>query len=460
MRPDNKQNYIFSRSAPATTELRGRTLLVAYKFPPHNTGVAHHRPEALYRYLHEYGWHCDVITAEREGTDPQVVQTVDNSWLRRSEESGSAASGLKRALKNSTHTGTAPLRRMLVQQAKLLLRLLPRWHDECAEWSYGIRNIILATARERGSQLLWTTVSPFSLAAVVISCARELGIPCVIDLRDPLPGYLHFPRGSRHWFYQALARADVVSLAAPCCITPELLAIRRGSTRPEPVVVVSGAWQDTQVPAEPCEVFRLLHAGILVDGGRSPQPLFEAVALLRERHPQLEQQLRMTFIGSDSHVVQDFPGYTAVQNMVEIQGQTPYEQVKEIMATSSMLLIIKLDGDEYSDALPAKMYDYLPYEAPVLSFGMSAGLQGPLLEWSNAGRWLGSSTEIADYIEEQYLVWQRDGVVRRPRRAAALEYLGQRRMAGEFASLFQSVLEGKPVERRTELPWQAQEGVD
>ncbi|MCB1218351.1 hypothetical protein KDL44_13255 [bacterium] len=453
MHPVPSDNYIFTETAQPSTEARGRALLVAYKFPPHDVGVAQHRPEGLYRHLGEYGWTCDVITAERPGTAADVVQTADRSWTRSVKEEGTAEAALKQRLTNGSRTGLGPFRRRLISNIKLLMRLQPKWHDEFAGWSYSIRETILTTARERGSEVLWVTCSPYTLAPVAVDCARKLGIPCVIDLRDPLPHYLHFPRGTGHWFYRALAAADAVTAAAPCCITEELLQVRTSAERPGIVEIPSGAWQHERVAMQPAEQFTLLHAGTLVGGGRSPQPLFEAVAMLRERIPELARDLRMLFIGGDSGVVRDFPGYEAVSSQVEIHGQKPYSEVKQLMATAAMLVIIKLDGDVYSDALPAKMYDYLAYEAPVLSFGMGAGLQGPLLEWSNAGRWLGSAAEIASFIEEHYRIWQRDGGVRRERNSEAIRYLGQPRMAGDFAAVFEAVKHGRAIKEMTVLPW-------
>jgi hypothetical protein len=451
-------NYIFTRCAVPAEKARGRALLVAYRFPPHDVGVAQHRPEALYRHLAEFGWDCDVITAQREGSAPGIIQTEDRSWVRTINEEGTAEAQLKQRLIKGSRTGFGPIRRSMLRQLKLLLRLQPRWHDEFAGWSYSIADTILATARERGSQVLWVTCSPYTLAPVAVRCARELGIPCVIDLRDPLPHYLHFPRGSGHWYYRALARADLISIAAPCCITSELLQVRSASRHPLPVQIASGAWQSEPVPARRSEQFRLLHAGTLANGGRSPQPLFEAVEILRKGRPEIAESLRITFIGADSEVVRDFPGYNSVNQMVEILGQTPYAEVQEMMAQASMLIMIKLDGDAYSDALPAKMYDYLPYEAPVLSFGMSAGLQGPLLEWSNAGRWIGEPEAIADFIEEQYLIWQSQKLVIRERRPEALAYLGQRRMAGDFAALFNALLDDTEINSLSTPPWQQSEG--
>ncbi|MCB1221166.1 MAG: hypothetical protein H7A35_14415 [Planctomycetales bacterium] len=453
MYPVPSDNYIFTNTAQSTTDARGRALLVAYKFPPHDVGVAQHRPEALYRHLADYGWQCDVITAERPGTPADVVQTPDRSWTRSVKEDGSAEAALKQKLIMGSRTGFGPFKRRIVSNVKLLMRLQPKWHDEFAGWSYSIEDTIMNTARERGSEVLWVTCSPYTLAPVAIKCARALGIPCVIDLRDPLPHYLHFPRGTGHWFYRALAAADAVTCAAPCCITRELLDVRASAKRPGIVEIPSGSWQHEHVAMQPSGKFTLLHAGTLVNGGRSPQPLFEAVAMLRERITEIANDLRIVFIGGDSGVVRDFPGYEAVSSQVEIHGQKPYAEVKKIMATASMLVIIKLDGDVYSDALPAKMYDYLPYEAPVLSFGMGPGLQGPLLGWSNAGHWLGSAAEIAAFIEEHYRQWQEQGVASRERNAEAIAYLGQSRMAGDFAAIFDAVKQDGPVDEMTVLPW-------
>lgn len=453
MKPVPSDNYIFTRCAEPSTRPQGRALLLAYKFPPHSVGVAHHRPEALYKHLHRFGWDCDVITAEREGTPDDVVQTPDRSWVRSIRQEGSPEAALKSRIGRNLHTGTGTVRREMIRRIKLLMRLSPKWHDEFAGWSYSIEDTIMETARERGSDVIWASCSPYTLAPVAVKCARKLGIPCVIDLRDPLPPYLHFPPGAGHWFYRALSRADAVTAASPCSITRELLEVRSGHLRSDVVTVPSGSWQDEKVAARKSDRFTLIHAGTLVDGGRSPQPLFEAVSLLADRLPSVREDLRMLFIGGDSQVVRSFPGYGAVSGMVELRGQTPYSEVKELMAHSAVLVIIKLDGEVYSDALPAKMYDYMPYEAPVLSFGMSGGLQGRLLEWSNAGRWLGTPADIASFIEDAYSEWKANGMVRRQRNAEAIEYLGQPRMAGDFAAIFSAVKEGRPLQERTDLPW-------
>ncbi|MEZ5339052.1 MAG: hypothetical protein R3F46_12445 [bacterium] len=453
MKPVPSDNYVFTHSAGPESTAGGRALLVAYKFPPHDVGVAHHRPEALYRHLGNHGWDCDVITAERPGTAEDIVQTVDRSWTRSVKESGSRESAIKQRMTRGSRTGLGPFRRRLLGQLKLLMRLQPRWHDEYAGWSYSIRETILATARERGSQLLWASCSPYTLAPVAISCGRELGIPVVIDLRDPLPDYLHFPRGTGHWFYRALAQADAITAAAPCCITRELLKVRARHTNPDVVVIPSGTWAAEVVEPLRSDSFTLLHAGTLVEGGRSPQPLFEAVARLAETDKGLRQDLRMLFIGGDSAVVRDFPGYEAVRDMVEIRGQVPYSEVQQLMRMAAMLVIIKLDGDIYSDALPAKMFDYLMYRSPILSFGMEPGLQAPLLDWSNGGLWLGSVEEIAQYIAFHYRQWKSEGLSTRERRREAMQYLSQQRMAADFAGVFEALRHGRPIPQADGPPW-------
>lgn len=434
-------------SAPLAAPRR-KVLMLAYYFPPHEA-VGSHRPEELYRRLPEFGWETILITAEREGTPPGVIQTPDRSWMRKVEEAERSGFSGNPLLQPAVRRGKGRLK-PLIAAAKGLLRLFPPWHDEYTGWSYRIADRAIEEGRRQRVDLVWATCNPFTLAPAALNIARALGVPCVIDLRDALPSYLSFPRGTGHWFYRALRRVDAVVSVAPCCLTPETLAVR--GDRPI-YQVISGAWRTERVPARKSDVFRIIHAGMLYRGQRRPEMLFQALAALAREFPEFHTDARLRFVGGETALIAQAPGYDEVAEMCELLPTTPYREVVEMMAESSVLLIINGDSYELLDPLPGKFYDYLPFEAPVLAYGGAGGALAEILAWSGSGQWMDSVAEITAFLRKYYLAWKADGVVRLPRDPAALDYLSARRMAAENAELFNALVEGRAPACRPKPPW-------
>ncbi len=418
-----------------------RALLLAYCVPPHPS-VASHRPEGLYRWLPEYGWETTVIAPEREGTPDGIIQTPDPSWFRRME-----SASLTREV---TRTRPGPLG-MLMKHTKRFLRRFPRWHDEFAAWSNSILARAIEEGRRRGVGLVWATCNPFSLAPVAMAVARALEVPCVLDLRDPLPENLLYTRGPDHWFYRALAQAQAVTLATTSCDTSMLRQVW-GARPVSPIL--SGMWRADPVPAQPSDRFTILHAGILYGGERDPGPLLRAAALLSKESDDFRAHARIQLVGADSDAVRRHPDYPSVADVCELVGQTPHSEVHAMMAAASALLILM--GEEWylRDAVPAKLYDYLPFEAPILAVGGEQGVLAHLLTWSGAGTWATKPEAIADFLRAYFHRWQADGVVRVHRRREALDYLTQRRMAAEFSEVFNATVEHRPIACHSTAPWE------
>lgn len=422
--------------------------MLAYYFPPHEA-VGSHRPYELYTRLPEFGWETIMMTAERDGAPPGVIQTPDRSWMRRVEEA--QQHGFRNPLlKPEVRHGTGRLK-PLIGRLKLWLRIFPPWHDEYTGWSYRLIDRAIAEGRRRNVDLVWATCNPFTLAPAALRIARALGVPCVIDLRDALPAYLSFPRGINHWFYRALRRVDAVVSVAPCCITPETLAARVD----RPIYqIISGAWRSERVPARQSHLFRIIHAGMLYRGQRRPEKLFQAMLALARELPEFRRDARLRFVGGETALIARASGYAEVADMCELLPVTPYREVVEMMAESSILLIINGDNYELVDPLPGKFYDYLPFAAPVLAYGGAGGALAEVLAWSGSGQWMNSVPEIAAYLRKYYLAWKADGAVHLPRNPEALDYLSARRMAAENAELFNALIEGREPACRPKPPWE------
>ena len=143
--------------------------MLAYFFPP-SEQVAAHRPVGLWRRLAEFGWEPVVLTAEREGTPPGVLQTPDGSWMRRVEEAQRQGVADNPLLHPRLRRGTGRLA-PLIRAAKNFLRLFPSWHDEYTGWSYRLIDPAIAAGEDVQHRHLRAVV----LLAVIVGVVAVAG---------------------------------------------------------------------------------------------------------------------------------------------------------------------------------------------------------------------------------------------------------------------------------------------
>jgi glycosyltransferase involved in cell wall biosynthesis len=108
----------------------------------------------------------------------------------------------------------APLRLRLARKARL--------HVDDDEWAWAAGERAVAEARARRCEVVVTTLSPYACYRVGERVQRELGIPWVVDLRDPwaLDGWRVYPtplhaRADLARMRRALTRADFVIANVP-----------------------------------------------------------------------------------------------------------------------------------------------------------------------------------------------------------------------------------------------------
>ncbi|HEY3417760.1 MAG TPA: hypothetical protein VGM23_12825, partial [Armatimonadota bacterium] len=171
--------------------------------------------------------------------------------------------------------------------------------------------------------------------------------------------------------------------------------------------------------------------------------------------PEFQQDCRLRVVGEDSHFLPLHPDYRAIEPLCELLPPAPYGQVVEMMAESSVLLIFNLPATTYDDPIPGKFFDYLMFEAPVLAVAGTRGIIGDVLAWTGCGTWAETPAAIADFLRPLYLAWKRDGVVRAPRLAAAVEYFTQRRMTAEYAEVLNAAVETRSPRCAESPPWRA-----
>jgi hypothetical protein len=356
-----------------------RVAVVAYHFPPVG-GAGVQRSTALVRYLPEFGYEPVVITGPGEQY---------GEWTPLDATLGA---GLPAGLELVRVPGPVPADSGLMRsRAERWLRLaspFTRWWREGA---------LQAGSQVRGVDLVYASLSPFESAESALELSRRLGVPCVLDLRDPwaLDEMLTFPTGLHHRLEvermgRALKAADAVVMNCP-----EALA-RIRSVWPDlggvlDVVTNGFDGADFAEPAEgpPAGPFRIVHTGFLHTGfghgrrrgdavrrllggtaqadplTRSHVVLLEALDRVRRGDAALGAGLELHLAGALSESDRAVDG----RGFVHEHGYLPHAESIRLMRSADLLFLPMHDlpAGVRATIVPGKTYEYLGSTRPILA---------------------------------------------------------------------------------------------
>jgi glycosyltransferase involved in cell wall biosynthesis len=396
----------FASETPAPPGAR-RILLISYNFPP-DPAVGGLRWQQMARYFAEWGWAMDVIAR-----DFRQVDSLDTARLSH------MPAGTRIFCVPDTEPLIArvqrflwrPIRRMIghIQNSKgyalsqseiqtqrgfrSKLRAYLAW----IEVSRG-RNWARATARLGGeiarSQKYVAIVSsgpPHMAHEGGRLLSRKTGLPHVVDMRDPwsLVRRVQEAIASRLWlrlaaYYErrVMKHASLVTLNTLSSRDAMKVAYPQHAAKFE--VVRNGCDNEPLPPTKRDKRFRLRFAGsIYLD--RDPRNCFKAAKRLITELNLTPQQFLIEFVGQ----VYRYAGIPTLQiaqeegikEYVRVSGLVPRKEALEFLAGATMLLSLPQDSDF---AVPAKIFEYVRFEAWMLVLATTNSATGQLLANSDA----------------------------------------------------------------------------
>lgn len=282
-----------------------------------------------------------------------------------------------------------------------LRRLDGREGESVPETLERFRHFVVEQLRVGRPDVVVITMSPFGLASL-LDPLRRLGIPVVLDLRDPWaldawPGY----RSRFDWWrelrrmHHALRASDGFVMNTKDAL--EAVLDRMPDLRFHPHVVVENGWSardfteaesaSSSLEGEP---FRIVHSGTLhpdrtgsrsvrswardrlayapqwIDRtGRGPRHVIRAVDGLRRR----DVDVRLEFVGTSGNGVREIVSEEGGGDFVEITGYQEHQAAVRAIRTADALFL-PLGGlrpGERSLIVPGKTYEYLVAGPPIVA---------------------------------------------------------------------------------------------
>jgi len=409
-------------TAPAAT--RARLFLVSYHFPP-DPAVGALRWQKLARYAAERGWGLDVITlhpAELEASDPARLADLP-AGVRiygiprprlRVEQIGVLAwyvyDATRRLGRWLARGGSGPVEPVPESRARSEIWWRPfRFRTVTRAYYAWLDHAVAGRWAENGARLALKLYEP-GVHRAVISCgpphmahegarklARATALPFIMDLRDPWSLMQRLPEAiaSPTWFWLARKheRRAVAQAALIVANTDPLRNVMRGVYRSAAsrIIAVPNGFDDEPVPLSPNgsgrgveRRFTIAYAGtIYLD--RDPRVLFRAAARLITDRRLTPQDFGIELMGHvqslDGVGIEHIAREEGIADYVRAVPPRPRREALEFLSRASMLLVLPQDSDM---AIPAKVFDYMRYDAWLLALADHGSAVEQLLRPSGA----------------------------------------------------------------------------
>ncbi|MBL8753160.1 MAG: glycosyltransferase [Planctomycetes bacterium] len=373
-----------------------RALVVAYYFPPKG-GAGTQRFAKFCKFLPEHGIVPTVVS---------VAEDVKSAYAP-TDDASLAIGAVTEVVRIAT---PAPSARQRLQR---LLRL--QIDDDV--WATAAAERALAVARERRAEVVVTTLSPYACYRIGERLQRELGIPWVVDLRDPWaldgwrvhPTSVHAALDLRH-MRRALTRADFVianvpesrrefvalgadparTVVIPNGFDPEDFAGTAAAARATDGrfhLAHIGTWHGVDVPAgfTRNRLRRVRHRQI-APLGRTGHYLLHAVAAWQRRHGGAGRGLAVDCYGQVDASHRTLIEQLGIGDVVTLHGYVPHRASIAAACAADALFVPLHDVPPQERALvvPGKLYEALASERPVLA-ALPAGDGADLVRGLDAG---------------------------------------------------------------------------
>jgi glycosyltransferase involved in cell wall biosynthesis len=331
--------------------------MVAFHFPPQAGSSGILRTLNFVKYLPQQGWATSVLAATPRAFEEQRNDLVSSIPAQTSVVRATALD----AARHLSIKGKYPR----------LFALPDRWSTWWlpAVWT-GMKEIRRARPR-----LIWSTY-PISTAPLIGgSLSRLSGLPWVADFRDPMVNRDYPSDKTQRRLWQWL-EASVLRHASACVFTTASAAQEYQRRYPDHAkkchVIENGYDEEAFEQVVPSregvakDTLLLLHSGLIYPKDRDPSTFFAAVReLIDEGHLDRHRlciRFRAPHHGEEVMACAQHHGLT---DCVEVGPPIPYHRAIAEMMGSDLLLVFQ--GSNFNTQIPAKIYEYLRSERPILA---------------------------------------------------------------------------------------------
>lgn len=345
------------RQVPEQDEQLRRVLMVAFHFPPQAGSSGILRTLNFVKHLPSHHWSPIVLTAS-----PFAYEEQRNDLIASVPPSTPILRAF--ALDAARHLSIA-------KKYPGLIALPDRW----STWWFAAVFKGMKAVRKHRPTVIWSTYPISSAHMIAATISRLTGLPWVADFRDPMISASSPPAGMQRKVWTWL-EAHILRSAAACVFTTERAAKEYAGRYPHQAhkceVIANGYDETAFAGVKPArlgvgeQTLFMLHSGLIYPRDRDPSTFFAAIQNLIDAGSLDRAHLRIRFRAPkhDAEVFDSAAKY-GLSDVVEISPPIPYGEAIAEMLGADLLLVFQ--GSNFNAQIPAKIYEYLRAQPPLLA---------------------------------------------------------------------------------------------
>lgn len=367
-----------------------RVLMVAFHYPPCAQSSGIHRTLKFSRYLPKTGWNPIVLSAH-----PRAYESRSDDQLH-------------------DIPSDVPVTRAFALDTSRSLSLrgfYPRWlalPDRFISWWLGAVPAGLRLIRRYRPDAIWSTYPIATAHLIGLTLHRLTGIPWVADFRDSMVEE-SYPRDrvQRRMFMWIERQAvnNAARLVFTAGSTRRMYLERYPSLPAERCLLIPNGYDEedfadlsrTSRATDGVErPLQLVHTGVIYPEERDPTAFFAALGRLKRdgRIDAKRVRINLRASGFDDRyasVLQQL----GIDDIVQLTPHLPYRQTLQECVESDALLL--LQGASCNHQIPAKAYEYLRAQRPIVALTADAGDTAMLLKRTGGATIVDLAGESAIY---------------------------------------------------------------
>ena len=213
-----------------------------------------------------------------------------------------------------------------------------------------------------------TTGPPHSVHLIGLELKRKLNINWISDFRDPWVKLNYLNR----FHLLPFSRKSHISLRNKVLINSNAVIVTSERLKDLFSNITSNIYKITNgfdyiIKENNLDnKFSISHIGSLYHE-RNPKFLWDSLEELFEG--SFKKDLQINFIGNTSEKIKKELSRRKFHNHVRFYDYVDYNRALELMCSSQALLMIEVNDEESSYAIPGKLFDYLNSKRPIISIG-------------------------------------------------------------------------------------------
>lgn len=248
-----------------------------------------------------------------------------------------------------------------------------------------------------------TTGPPHSVHLIGLELKRKLNINWISDFRDPWVKLNYLNR----FHLLPFSRKSHISLRNKVLINSNAVIVTSERLKDLFSNITSNIYKITNgfdyiIKENNLDnKFSISHIGSLYPE-RNPKFLWDSLEELFEG--SFKKDLQINFIGNTSEKIKKELSRKKFHNHVRFYDYVDYNRALELMCSSQALLMIEVNDEESSYAIPGKLFDYLNSKRPIISIGPNISEVSEILNNTNSGRFFNyhDKRNLKLYINQLY----------------------------------------------------------